>query len=166
MKVARLHGVGDIQLTDEREPEVPSGHSLVRITAVGLCGSDLHWYSEGGIGDARIGRPLVVGHESAGVIEGGPRHGEAVAVDPAIPCGVVVPPRDGENECRVAAIAHVLPVGFLGDDADEALFVVLDVVADAVEQLVELGCLGARAGGQRGSQQQCEKQPESHGWSR
>ena len=88
MQVARLHGVGDIRLTDEPAPNVPAGHSLVRVTAVGLCGSDLHWYAEAGIGDARLGRPLVLGHESAGVIEGGPRHGQAVAVDPAIPCGV------------------------------------------------------------------------------
>jgi L-iditol 2-dehydrogenase len=88
MQVARLHGVRDIRLSDEPVPEAPSGHSLVRVTAVGLCGSDLHWYAEGGIGDARLSRPLVVGHEFAGVIEGGPRHGEAVAVDPALPCGV------------------------------------------------------------------------------
>ena len=58
------------------------------MTAVGLCGSDLHWYAEAGIGDARLGRPLVMGHEFAGVIEGGSRHGQAVAVDPAMPCGV------------------------------------------------------------------------------
>jgi L-iditol 2-dehydrogenase len=87
MRVARLYGVGDIRLIDEPAPEVPPGHSLVRVTAVGVCGSDLHWYSEAGIGDARLGRPLVIGHEFAGVVEGGPRHGEAVAVDPAMPCG-------------------------------------------------------------------------------
>jgi L-iditol 2-dehydrogenase len=87
MRVARLHGVGDIRLTDEPVPEVPPGHSLVRVTATGICGSDLHWYAEGGIGDARLDEPLVIGHEFAGVIEGGPRDGEAVAVDPAMPCG-------------------------------------------------------------------------------
>jgi L-iditol 2-dehydrogenase len=87
MRVARLYGAGEIRLTDEPVPEVPPGHSLVRVTAVGVCGSDLHWYSEAGIGDARLGRPLVIGHEFAGVVEGGPRHGEAVAVDPAMPCG-------------------------------------------------------------------------------
>jgi L-iditol 2-dehydrogenase len=87
MRVARLHGVGDIRLSDEPVPEVPPGHSLVRVTAVGICGSDLHWYTEGGIGDALLGEPLVIGHEFAGVIEGGPRDGELVAVDPAMPCG-------------------------------------------------------------------------------
>ncbi|WP_204039018.1 zinc-dependent alcohol dehydrogenase [Acrocarpospora phusangensis] len=86
MRVARLHGVADLRLTEEETPEVGPGMSLVRVTAVGLCGSDLHWYAEGGIGDATITRPLVVGHEFAGVVEGGPAHGRRVAVDPAIPC--------------------------------------------------------------------------------
>jgi L-iditol 2-dehydrogenase len=61
--------------------------SLVRVSAVGICGSDLHWWSEGGIGDSVIDRPVVPGHEAAGVIESGPRRGERVAIDPAIPCG-------------------------------------------------------------------------------
>jgi L-iditol 2-dehydrogenase len=86
MTVARLHGPGDIRLAEEPVPHPGPDTSLVRITAVGLCGSDLHWYSEAGIGDARLVRPLVVGHEFAGVVEGGPRHGQRVAVDPAIPC--------------------------------------------------------------------------------
>jgi L-iditol 2-dehydrogenase len=87
MTAARLHGIGDLRLDREPIPAAGPGESLVRITAVGLCGSDLHWYTEGGIGDAVLRRPLVVGHEFAGVIEGGPRDGLRVAVDPAIPCG-------------------------------------------------------------------------------
>lgn len=54
------------------------------MTAVGLCGSDLHWFAEGGIGDAVVEQPLVLGHEFAGVLDDGTR----VAVDPAIPCGL------------------------------------------------------------------------------
>src|SRR5205823_5549558 len=42
--------------------------SLVRVTAVGICGSDLHWWDEGAIGDAKLTHPLVLGHEGAGVI--------------------------------------------------------------------------------------------------
>lgn len=83
---ARLYGVRDVRIVDEPPPVPAPGSSLVRVTAVGLCGSDLHWYTEAGIGDARLTRPLVVGHEFAGVIEGGPRDGTRVAVDPAIPC--------------------------------------------------------------------------------
>jgi L-iditol 2-dehydrogenase len=87
MRVARLHGVRDIRIAEEPTPAPGPGESLIRVTAVGLCGSDLHWYTEAGIGDARLGTPLAVGHEMAGQIEGGPRHGERVAIDPAIPCG-------------------------------------------------------------------------------
>ena len=97
MRVARLHGVGDIRITDEPRPSPGPGESLVRVTAVGICGSDLHWYTEAGIGDATLKRPLVVGHEFAGVIEGGPRSGEPVAVDPAIPCGVCASCLDGDR---------------------------------------------------------------------
>ena len=56
------------------------------VRAVGLCGSDLHWYEDGAIGGTGLAQPLVLGHEIAGVIEGGSRDGERVAVDPAEPC--------------------------------------------------------------------------------
>jgi L-iditol 2-dehydrogenase len=87
MLAARLHGVGDVRPELEAVPEPGAGEQLVRVTAVGLCGSDLHWYAQAGIGDARLTRPLVVGHEAAGVIEGGARDGQRVAIDPAVPCG-------------------------------------------------------------------------------
>lgn len=87
MTVARLHGVGDVRAAIESVPLPADGEELVRVTAVGLCGSDLHWFTEAGIGDARLAEPMVAGHEFAGVIEGGPRDGMAVAVDPALPCG-------------------------------------------------------------------------------
>ncbi|MEO3853785.1 alcohol dehydrogenase catalytic domain-containing protein [Acrocarpospora sp. B8E8] len=106
MRVSRLHGVADIRLTDEPIPQVGPGMTLVRVTAVGLCGSDLHWYAEGGIGDATITTPLVVGHEFAGVIEGGPAHGRRVAVDPAIPCETCTSCRGGyRNLCPYVRFA-------------------------------------------------------------
>jgi L-iditol 2-dehydrogenase len=83
MKVLRLHGVGDLRLHEEGLPNCSVGESLVQVRAVGICGSDLHWFSEAGIGDAQLRHPLVLGHEFAGVTEDGQR----VAVDPAIPCG-------------------------------------------------------------------------------
>jgi L-iditol 2-dehydrogenase len=86
MQVARLHGAHDVRLSDEPAPEPQAGESLVRVEAVGICGSDLHWFEEGGIGDSRLAAPLVVGHEFAGVVEAGPLAGRRVAVDPAIPC--------------------------------------------------------------------------------
>lgn len=87
MRVARLHGVGDVRVSVEPDPTPTDGQSLVRVTAVGLCGSDLHWFSEGSIGDAGLSQPLVLGHEFAGIVEGGPHAGRRVAVDPAHPCG-------------------------------------------------------------------------------
>jgi L-iditol 2-dehydrogenase len=87
MQVARLHGPRDLRIAAEYAPSRSNGDALVRITAVGICGSDLHWYADGGIGDARIVRPIVPGHEMAGVIADGPRQGLRVALDPALPCG-------------------------------------------------------------------------------
>ena len=112
MRVARLYGTGDIRVGDEPEPaaseRVPGdgdeggegGDVLVRVTAVGICGSDLHWWTEGAIGDATLSRPLVLGHEGAGVIAAGPRRGERVAIDPAIPCEACRACHDGyRNLC-------------------------------------------------------------------
>jgi L-iditol 2-dehydrogenase len=86
MKVLRLHAVGDLRLHDENDPLPNDDESLLRITAVGICGSDVHWYEEAGIGDARLKRPLVLGHEFAGIIDSGDQQGRKAAVDPAIAC--------------------------------------------------------------------------------
>ena len=83
MKSVRLHGTGDLQVHDEPLPVAGVGEKLVRIKSVGVCGSDLHWFSEGSIGDAKLEHPLVLGHEFAGETEDGQR----VAIDPAIACG-------------------------------------------------------------------------------
>lgn len=87
MRVARLHALSDVRVGHEPDPVAGPGETLVQVTAVGLCGSDLHWFSDGGIGDAQLAKPLVLGHEFGGVVEGGPLDGRRVAVDPAIPCG-------------------------------------------------------------------------------
>ncbi len=87
MKVQRLHGVRDIRMHDESAPVPGADELLVRVKAVSLCGSDLHWFAEGGIGDVSLKTPIVLGHEFAGEIAEGARRGERVAVDPAIPCG-------------------------------------------------------------------------------
>ena len=82
MKVVRLHAHGELRTHDEPQPVPVAGEALVRVKAVGVCGSDLHWFNEGEIGDAKLEHPLVLGHEFAGETEDGQR----VAVDPAIPC--------------------------------------------------------------------------------
>ena len=84
MKVLRLHASGELRLQDEPQPLPASGEALIKVASVGICGSDLHWFTEQGIGDARLTHPLVLGHEFAGVTE----RGERVAIDPSIPCGI------------------------------------------------------------------------------
>jgi L-iditol 2-dehydrogenase len=108
MRAARLHAAGDLRVGEEPVPEAGAGMSLVRVTAVGICGSDLHWWDEGAIGDATLTHPLVLGHEGAGVIAGGPRRGERVAIDPAIACGTCRACRDGyANLCyRIRFAGH------------------------------------------------------------
>jgi L-iditol 2-dehydrogenase len=92
--------VGDLRVADEPVPDAAPGMSLVQVTAVGICGSDLHWWDEGAIGDAKLTHPLVLGHEGAGVIAEGPRAGQRVAIDPAIPCQTCRACRDGyRNLC-------------------------------------------------------------------
>jgi L-iditol 2-dehydrogenase len=85
---ARLHGIGDLRVGEEdaRPGPPPPGWSRIAVTSVGICGSDLHWFSEGSTGDIGLDRPVVPGHEFAAVVLDGPYAGRRVAVDPAIPC--------------------------------------------------------------------------------
>jgi L-iditol 2-dehydrogenase len=82
VRAARLHGQRDVRVHEEERPKPGPGQVLVRVEAVGLCGSDLHWFEEGGIGSNRITRPIVPGHEMAGRTE----DGRLVAIEPALPC--------------------------------------------------------------------------------
>ena len=82
MRVARFHGRRDVRVHDEDRPSPGPDEALVRVGAVGLCGSDLHFFEEGGIDGTRPPRALVLGHEFGGTTE----DGRVVAVDPALPC--------------------------------------------------------------------------------
>lgn len=90
---ARLYGPRDIQVERVPHPGNPGpGNVLLRVTATGICGSDLHTFADARIGDTVLTSPLVLGHEFAGVIEAigsgveELRAGTRVAVDPAHPC--------------------------------------------------------------------------------
>jgi L-iditol 2-dehydrogenase len=87
MKTLYLYGARDLRFGEEPMPQPREGEALVRVTAVGLCGSDLHWYSFAENGSAHLDGPIILGHEFAGIVESGPLAGQHVAVDPAIPCG-------------------------------------------------------------------------------
>jgi L-iditol 2-dehydrogenase len=84
MKVLRLHASGDLRLHDEPPPVPSAGEVLLQVKAVGICGSDLHWFRDSSIGDARLVQPLVLGHEIGALNQ---RTGQLVAIDPAIACG-------------------------------------------------------------------------------
>lgn len=98
MLAARLYGARDLRLDTISEPPPPApGEVTIRVTAVGICGSDLHTYLDGRIGSTTVEAPLVIGHEFGGqVIAVGAdardgmdnplRVGQRVAVDPATPC--------------------------------------------------------------------------------
>ncbi|MGC9349182.1 MAG: zinc-dependent alcohol dehydrogenase [Anaerolineae bacterium] len=94
MRAAALFEIHDIRLIDVPRPEKPGpGEVLLRIAAVGICGSDRHYYNEGGIGGALVSEGMIIGHEfSAWVAETGKgvddlEVGQLVAVEPAISCG-------------------------------------------------------------------------------
>lgn len=93
MRAVFIHAPFDVRLGDLPTPNAGPGMVLVDVEAVGLCGSDLHYYKEGAIGAAQaIREPFVPGHEVAGrvrqaVPERGIAAGAMVAIDPARPCG-------------------------------------------------------------------------------
>jgi len=94
MKAAFFHSVGDIRTAEIRDVEEPGpGEALVQVTAVGICGSDLHAYLFGNMGGIVNTEPQILGHEAAGrIIALGPnalehlKIGQRVAIDPATPC--------------------------------------------------------------------------------
>ncbi|MBI4657622.1 MAG: alcohol dehydrogenase catalytic domain-containing protein [Verrucomicrobia bacterium] len=99
MLAARLHGPSDLRVERVPRPGPPGrAEVLLRVKATGICGSDLHCYQDGRIGDTRVEGPLILGHEFSGIVEAtGPnsldgrfqplKPGARVAVDPAQPCG-------------------------------------------------------------------------------
>jgi L-iditol 2-dehydrogenase len=108
MKVAYFTGLRELEIRDAPEPRLQRpGDVLLRIDRVGVCGSDVHYYLNGRIGDQVLKYPATIGHECAGtVIEVGPavehlRPADRVAVDPAIVCGQCDQCRAGRpNTCR------------------------------------------------------------------
>lgn len=133
-----------LSIQDRARPAPAPGQVLVRVEAVGICGSDVHYYDHGRIGPYVVEAPMVVGHEAAGdVVEVGAgvdpsRVGQLVALEPGVPdrtcaqclagrynlCPNVVffatPPVDGAIAQYVAidaAFAHPAPPGL---DAEQA----------------------------------------------
>lgn len=99
MLAARLYGPRDIRIDQIDPPKNPAPDQiLLKVSAVGICGSDLHTYEDARIGDTTVKEPLTLGHEFGGVVvsvgknardgEDNPLQiGQRIAVDPATPCG-------------------------------------------------------------------------------
>lgn len=146
MVTSRLYGIRDLRVERAPVPTPGPGEVLLKIASVGTCGSDVHYYLEGGIGAAIVKEPITMGHEFSAWIAGfGPgvedEHnlhlGQLVAVEPAISCGVCefcqhghpnicpnvrfcgTPPIDGvfaEYAVMPAENCFPLPDGFSPDD--------------------------------------------------
>jgi len=88
---AYIHGVRDVRIGDFEPTAGAPASTMVEVASVGICGSDLHYYKDGGIGSAAITAPFIPGHEfSARLLEDVESRslskGQLVAVDPAQPC--------------------------------------------------------------------------------
>lgn len=105
-----IHGQGDLRVEELTVPAPGPGQALVSVRYGGVCGSDLHYWRHGGVGDFRLKEPMVLGHEVVGTVvsygssddeASGPVPDTAVAVHPATPCGVCPECADGRrNVCR------------------------------------------------------------------
>jgi len=94
MRSVVIHGAGDIRLEEVSGPDRRPDEVLLKVAAVCICGSDLHYYLEGGVGTKKIVKPQVPGHEIAAWVwdddaeRWGLRRGQLVAVEPTRTCGV------------------------------------------------------------------------------
>lgn len=93
MKAMMLTGIRQMEMKDIPEPRLLNKNDVkIRMSVVGICGSDIHYYTQGQIGSQIVKYPFAVGHEGGGVVvEVGPgvkrvKPGDAIAIEPAMPC--------------------------------------------------------------------------------
>ncbi|UFU01927.1 NAD(P)-dependent alcohol dehydrogenase [Ruania suaedae] len=117
MRASLLVAPEDLQIRDVPRPEPRPGDVLVRIEQVGLCGSDVHFFHHGRVGDLVVAEPLILGHEAAGVITAvgqgvaPERVGERVAIEPQRHCRECSYCLDGRyNLCEQMEFASAPPV--------------------------------------------------------
>lgn len=112
-RICRLYGQGDLRVETMPDQAPGEGEVVVRIGAGGICGSDLHYYKDGGFGPIRVKEPIILGHEAAGTVErlgSGVAHlevGTRVAVNPSMPCGHC-------QYCLKGQFQHCLNMRFFG----------------------------------------------------
>ena len=109
MKVAVMEGIGKMGFTEREIPKPAANEVLVKLDYVGICGSDIHYYETGRIGDYVVEPPFVLGHEPGGVVvEVGSgvtdlKVGDRVALEPGKTCGHCEFCRQGkyrEKQCK------------------------------------------------------------------
>lgn len=94
MKQVVLTGIRKMELRETNIPKVENPNEVkIRLSTIGVCGSDIHYYAEGKIGSQVVTYPFAVGHECSGIIEavgnevGNVKVGDLVVVDPSVHCG-------------------------------------------------------------------------------
>lgn len=91
-KICRLHGQTDLRIEEQEVADIGSSDVLVTMKRGGICGSDLHYYQDGGFGPIRVREPIILGHEIAGLVSQiggsitGLEVGDKVAINPSLPC--------------------------------------------------------------------------------
>ncbi len=138
MKTLRLHAPHELRYHDEPTPQLAAGEVLLRVKAVGICGSDLHWFQEGNIGDTSLDHPLILGHEFTAITPAG----ERVAVEPSIACDQCEYCQRGDpNLCENLIFAgHGVHDGALRQQMawpERCLFRIPDDLSDAEATLLE-----------------------------
>ena len=113
----KLVDIGKLIVESEDIPVPGENEYLVKISSVGVCGSDVHYFEHGRIGNFVVESPLVLGHEASGVIvEAGPgadqdRVGNRVAIEPGVPCGRCMQCRMGRyNLCPSVRFLATPPI--------------------------------------------------------
>ncbi len=92
-RVICLHAQDDLRIESRPVGTPGPGEVLVAVEAGGICGSDLHYWLEGGIGTIRVREPIILGHEASGRIKAlgegvtGLTPGQLVVMNPSQPCG-------------------------------------------------------------------------------
>jgi L-iditol 2-dehydrogenase len=164
MTAAVLHAAGDLRIERRPVPQPGPGQVTVAISSVGVCGSDVHYYEHGRIGDFVVRAPLVLGHETSGVItavgDGVPadRIGERVSLEPGEPCGHCQQCRAGRyNLCPDIQFHGTPPVdGTLAEYVtvtSEFARHVPDQVSDNAAALLEPLSVGIWSNGKAGVQE-------------